>query len=153
MIPAPHDKTMDQSIGIQPFLEFSKVVNKHVLGNQDEFVRLKNKLEVCEYATSKAGAAALGYLMAMEEMEELKSEAGISAYDKVFDVVNDLITCNGEYFAESACDEIFTIIYEWLDKDLEAGVHNKDTQAAVQVMYLKMRERLKNLFKEYIVQE
>ena len=47
------------------FSQFSKVVNKHVLGNQDEFVRLKDKLEMCEHATSKSGAAALGYLMAM----------------------------------------------------------------------------------------
>lgn len=139
---------MDSSLS-----QFTKVVTKHVLGNQDEFTRIKSKLEMCEHATSKAGAAALGYLLAMEEMEELKSEAGISAYDKVFDVVNDLINCNGEYFAESACDEIFTIIYEWLDKELEAEVYNKETQAAVQVMYLKMRERLKHLFKEYIVQE
>ena len=148
MISGLSNKTMTKH-----YDKFSKAITKHVMGNQDEFKRIKDKMAMCEYATSKAGAAALGYLMAMEEMEELKSEAGTSAYDKVFDVVNDLITCNGEYFAESACDEIFTIIYEWLDKDLEAGVHNKDTQAAVQVMYLKMRERLKNLFKEYIVQE
>jgi len=133
--------------------KFAKVVTKHVLGNQDEFNRIKSKLEMCEHATSKAGAAALGYLVAMEEMEELKSEAGISAYDKVFDVVNDLICCNGQYFAESACDEIFTIIYEWLDKELDAEIRDEDTQAAVQVMYLKVREKLKHLFKEYIVQE
>ena len=139
---------MDRSLS-----QFTRAVTKHVLGDQDEFTRLKIKLEMCEYATSKAGAAALGYLMAMEEMEELKSEAGISAYDKVFDVVNDLINCNGQYFAESACDEIFTIIYEWLDKELDAEIRNEDTQAAVQVMYLKLSEKLKRLFKEYIVQE
>ena len=142
---------MDHSLG--SLNKFAKVVTKQVLGNQDEFNRIKSKLEMCEHATSKAGAAALGYLVAMEEMEELKSEAGISAYDKVFDVVNDLICCNGQYFAESACDEIFTIIYEWLDKELNAEIRDEDTQAAVQVMYLKVREKLKHLFKEYIVQE
>ena len=139
MIPAPYSHTMDKS-----FSQFSKVVNKHVLGNQDEFVRLKDKLEMCEHATSKAGAAALGYLMAMEEMEGLKSEAGTSAYDKVFDVVNDLITCNGEYFAESACDEIFTIIYEWLDNILAAEGYEKSNY---------VRELIALSFKEYIVQE
>jgi hypothetical protein len=82
--------------------------------------------------------------MAMEEMEELKSEAGISAYDKVFDVVNDLITCNGEYFAESACDEIFTIIYEWLDKKLEDEGFLPEGLA---------RAKITLYFKEYIVQE
>jgi hypothetical protein len=103
------------------FSQFSKVVNKHVLGNQDEFTRLKDKLEMCEHATSKAGAAALGYLMAMEEMEELKSEAKpASVYDKVLEVVNGLISANGQHFAESACDEIFTTIYEWLDAEMIA---------------------------------
>ena len=146
MIPAPYSHTMDQSIGIQPFLEFSKVVNKHVLGNQDEFVRLKNKLEVCEYATSKAGAAALGYLMAMEEMEELKSEAGISVYDKVLEIVDGLISANGQHFAESACDEIFTIIYEWLDEKLEgAGFSPLDAEGFA-------RAKIASYFKEYIVQ-
>ena len=135
------------------FNQFSKVVNKHVLGNQDEFTRLKNKLEMCEHATSKAGAAALGYLMAMEEMEELKSEAGASVYEKVLEVVDGLIAANGQHFAESACDEIFTIIYEWLDKELNAEIHNEGIQAAVQVMYCKVSDKLKRLFKEYIVQE
>ena len=130
---------MDQS-----FSQFSKVINKHVLGNQDEFTRLKDKLEMCEHATSKAGAAALGYLMAMEEMEELKSEAGISVYDKVFDVVNDLIACNGQYFAESACDEIFTIIYEWLDRILAGEGYEKGHY---------VRELIASGFKEYIAQQ
>ena len=126
------------------FSQFSKVVNKHVLGNQDEFVRLKDKLEMCEHATSKAGAAALGYLMAMEEMEELKSEAGNSVYDKVLEVVDGLISANGQHFAESACDEIFTIVYEWLDRVLAAEGYEKGNYA---------RELIALNFKEYIVQE
>jgi hypothetical protein len=133
---------MDHSLN--SLSQFAKAVTKHVMGNQDEFNRLKSKLEMCEHATSKAGAAALGYLLAMEEMEELKSEAGISAYDKVFDVVNDLINCNGQYFAESACDEIFTIIYEWLDKKLEDEGFLPEGLA---------RAKITLYFKEYIVQE
>jgi hypothetical protein len=138
MIPAFPDKTMDQS-----FNQFSKAVNKHVLGNQDEFVRLKDKLEMCEHATSKAGAAALGYLMAMEEMEELKSGAGNSVYDKVLEVVDGLISANGQHFAESACDEIFTIIYEWLDGTLAAEGYGKSNY---------VRESIALNFKEYVVQ-
>jgi hypothetical protein len=118
------------------FSQFSKVVNKHVLGNQDEFTRLKDKLEMCEHATSKAGAAALGYLMAMEEMEELKSEAGTSVYDKVLEVVDGLISANGQHFAESACDEIFTIIYEWLKDECVDSAYD-----------------VACLFSEYIVKE
>jgi PDZ domain-containing secreted protein len=128
------------------FSQFSKVVNKHVLGNQDEFVRLKDKLEMCEHATSKAGAAALGYLMAMEEMEELKSEAGNSVYDKVLEVVDGLIAVNGQHFAESACDEIFTIIYEWLIAEF-------DTEHIYVLTSKEFNEKLDFLFKEYIVQQ
>jgi hypothetical protein len=141
MILAFPDKTMDQS-----FSQFSKAVNKHVLGNQDEFVRLKDKLEMCEHATSKAGAAALGYLMAMEEMKELKSEAGNSVYAQVFEVVNALITCDGQYFAESACDEIFMIFYEWLSENLYA-----EPSSAFSKDYIG--KQLNSLFEEYIVQE
>jgi PDZ domain-containing secreted protein len=139
MIPAFPDKTMDKS-----FSQFSKVVNKHVLGNQDEFTRLKDKLEMCEHATSKAGAAALGYLLAIEEMEELKSEAGNSVYDKVLEVVDGLISANGQHFAESACDEIFTTIYEWLDRILASEGYGKGNY---------IRELIALNFKEYIVQE
>jgi hypothetical protein len=128
------------------FSQFSKVVNKHVLGNQDEFTRLKDKLEMCEHATSKAGAAALGYLMAMEEMEELKSEAGNSVYDQVFEVVNALITCDGQYFAESACDEIFMIFYQWLSENLHA-----EPSSAFSKDYIG--KRLNSLFEEYLMQE
>jgi len=138
---------MDQS-----FSQFSKAVNKHVLGNQDEFVRLKDRLEMCEHATSKAGAAALGYLMAMEEMEELKSEAEISVYDKVMDVVDGLIACNGQYFAESACDEIFTIIYEWLLEELESLTDLRKLPTERMSRNI-MQQDIATLFKEYIVQE
>ena len=145
MIPTPCDKTMGKTLPVdQSFNQFSKVVNKHVLGNQDEFTRLKDKLEMCEHATSKAGAAALGYLMAMEETEELESEAGNSVYDKVLEVVDGLISANGQHFAESACYEIFTIIYEWLDKELENGGYGE-------LNYI--RSIICSRFKEYIVQE
>jgi hypothetical protein len=139
MIPTPYSQTMDKS-----FNQFSKAVNKHVLGNQDEFTRLKDKLEMCEHATSKAGAAALGYLMAMEEMEELKSEAGNSVYEKVLEVVDGLISASGQHFAESACDEIFTIVHEWLDRILAAEGYPKGNY---------VRDLIALNFKEYTVQE
>jgi hypothetical protein len=135
------------------FNQFSKVVNKHVLGNQEEFTRLKDKLEVCEHATSKAGAAALGYLMAMEEMEELKSEAGISVYDKVKAVVDSLIACDGNYYAESACDEIFTTIYEWLDDELERVGNAKESSETRTMFRDEMHNDIGKLFREYLVQQ
>jgi hypothetical protein len=51
------------------FNEFSKVVTKYVLASPERFNALKERMKMCEHATSKAGAGALGYLIAMEEKE------------------------------------------------------------------------------------
>lgn len=91
------------------FNAFSKVVTKYVLGSQDRFNELKDQLAMCEHATSKAGAAALGYLMAMEEKEDASS-----IYDKVLEQVeND----GGETMERT--DAIFLAVYKWLDKIFE----------------------------------
>jgi PDZ domain-containing secreted protein len=133
--------------------KFSKAITKHVMGNQDEFKRIKDKMVMCEYATSKAGAAALGYLMAMEEMEELKSEVETSVYDKVLEVVDGLIACDGQHFAESACDEIFTIIYEWLDDELERVGNAKKSSDTRTMFRDEMHNDIGKLFREYLVQK
>jgi hypothetical protein len=91
------------------FNEFSRVVTKHVLGGQERFNELKQRLEMCEHANSKAGAAALGYLIAMEEKNHGKN----NIYDLVLEQVED----DG---IDSMCrtDAIFSVIYKWLDKAL-----------------------------------
>jgi hypothetical protein len=88
------------------FNEFSKVVTKYVLGSQERFNELKERMEMCEHATSKAGAAALGYLIAMEEKE------GESR--NIYDVVLEQVESDGE----DSCvrtEAIFLAIYKWLD--------------------------------------
>ena len=65
---------------------------------------------MCEHATSKAGAAALGYLIAMEEKEKESRN--------IYDVVLEQVENNGE----DSCirtDAIFAAIYKWLDGKLE----------------------------------
>ena len=92
------------------FNEFSTVVTKYVLGSQERFNELKERMEMCEHATSKAGAAALGYLIAMEEKERKNQ----NIYDIVFEQV--------ESYGKDTCvrtDAIFTAIYKWLDKKFE----------------------------------
>lgn len=88
------------------FNEFSRVVTKHVLGGQERFNELKQRLEMCEHANSKAGAAALGYLIAMEEKNDGKN----SIYDLVLEQVEDDVD------SLSRTDAIFSVIYKWLDK-------------------------------------
>jgi hypothetical protein len=92
------------------FNEFSKVVTKYVLGSQERFNELKERMEMCEHATSKAGAAALGYLIAMEEKEKESRN--------IYDVVLEQVENN----REDSCirtDAIFAAIYKWLDGKLE----------------------------------
>ena len=88
------------------FNEFSRVVTKHVLGGQERFNELKQRLEMCEHANSKAGAAALGYLIAMEEKNDGKN----TIYDLVLEQVED----DGNSMKRT--DAIFTVIYKWLDE-------------------------------------
>ena len=98
-------------VSMEPsFNEFSKVVTKYVLGSQERFNELKERMEMCEHATSKAGAAALGYLIAMEEKERESRN--------IYDVVLEQVENNGE----DSCirtEAIFAAIYKWLDKKFE----------------------------------
>lgn len=104
------------------FNEFSRVVTKHVLGGQERFNELKQRLKMCEHANSKAGAAALGYLIAMEEKENGKE----TIYDLVLEQVED----NAD--SMNRTDAIFTVIYKWLDKKLEgAGYYNEGSSRSV----------------------
>jgi hypothetical protein len=90
------------------FNEFSKVVTKYVLGSQERFNELKERMEMCEHATSKAGAAALGYLIAMEEKESRN----------IYDVVLEQVENNGEDGC-ARTEAIFAAIYKWLDQKFE----------------------------------
>jgi hypothetical protein len=92
------------------FNEFSKVVTKYVLGSQERFNELKERMEMCEYATSKAGAAALGYLIAMEEKD------GESR--NIYDLVLEQVENDGED-SMIRTEAIFLAIYKWLDGKLE----------------------------------
>jgi hypothetical protein len=99
------------------FNEFSRVVTKHVLGGQERFNELKQRLEMCEHANSKAGAAALGYLIAMEE----KNDGKETIYDLVLEQVED----DGDSMKRT--DSIFIVIYKWLDeKFAEEGFQPDD---------------------------
>ena len=63
---------------------------------------------MCEHATSKAGAAALGYLIAMEEKGNDNCP---------WEVVKDLIDAKMD--SATTTDEIMTVMYKWIDKVIE----------------------------------
>ena len=111
------------------FNAFSKVVTKHVLGSQERFNELKDRLAMCEHATSKAGAAALGYLMAMEEKE---------SNGCVWEEVKDLIDRNTD--TTTTTYEVMEVVYRWLDKMLEDEGYFEDNY---------IRSRLRSFFEPY----
>jgi hypothetical protein len=115
------------------FNEFSKVVTKYVLGSQERFNELKERMEMCEHATSKAGAAALGYLIAMED----KEKESLNIYDVVLEQV--------ENDGEDSCvrtEAIFAAIYKWLNKKFDDEGYPEDSGT---------RETLHEAFDIYIV--
>lgn len=124
---------MASRISAEFFNAFSDVVAKHVLDNPKEFNKLKERFEMLECATSRAGAGALGYLMAKAESEEEEEQ---DVYDQVLEIIGD---CGENPWA--CTDAIFTIIYEWLDKVYEKDGIAKDFSA---------RELLSESFNPYI---
>ena len=108
------------------FNEFSKVVTKYVLGSQERFNELKERMEMCEHATSKAGAAALGYLIAMEEKERESRN--------IYDVVLEQVENDGED-SMIRTEAIFLAIYKWLDGKLEEEGYFDDEGTSRSVLH------------------
>lgn len=90
------------------FNAFAQVVTKHVLGSSERFSELKELLAMCEHAKDKTTAAALGYLIAMEENER---EELFNIYDAVEATVGQV----GDNLlkADEAASIIFGLIYNW----------------------------------------
>lgn len=100
---------MDQS-----FNAFTKTINKHVLGSTDRFNELKQRLAICEYAKDKATAAALGYLIAMEEKEEEESFNIHSAIEATIEQAR-----NGLLSIEEATSITMGLVYNWARKAMK----------------------------------
>lgn len=125
------------------FDEFARVVTKYVLGDTSEFEALKERLSMMEHAKTKAGAAALGYLMAKEEITndgyEKYEESAI--YDKVTEILESYYSCLSD--RGSAQDEIMTEIYYWFDRQLERLGYEKEPGV--------IRKQVEEIFRSLIV--
>jgi len=101
---------MTSRIPAEFFNAFAKVVTEHVLDNPEEFNKIKERLEMLECATSKAGAGALGYLMVKAEEEEEEQNVYVQTLNVIRENRENEWICAGQ---------IFTLIYKWLAKELE----------------------------------
>ena len=100
--------------------DFIKAINEHVMGDVDEFCRLTERFKSFDGCANPA-AAALGYLIAKDELEAKKEEEEEEpdVYDEAIEVIEKYCHPPGNISAHTATDEIFTLIYKWLDAGME----------------------------------
>lgn len=103
--------------------EMLQAITKHVTGagKPQEFSQLKERFEGHGYMLPSA-AAALGYLIAKDELEAAKKEEEEpDVYDEVVAIINRFDNQRVNSLSpHSATDQIFTLIYKWLDDELAA---------------------------------
>ena len=99
--------------------EMIQAINKHLTGDTEEFMELRERFEGCDSFQPHA-AAALGYLIAKDELEAAKEkEEEPDVYDQVIAIINRFDNQRVNSLSpHSATDQIFTLIYEWLDGEL-----------------------------------
>ena len=99
--------------------EMLQAITKHAMGDRFEFEVLKERFkEDLYWCADKSVAAALGYLIAKDELEAAnEEEEEPDVYDEVVEVINHFYPLSG-VSPHTTADEIFTLIYEWLDGEL-----------------------------------
>jgi len=125
--------------------DFIQAINEHVMGDVDEFCRLTERFKSFNGCANPA-AAALGYLIAKDELEaEKEEEEELDVYDKVVEIINRFDNQRVNSLSpHSAADQIFTLIYEWLNKEL-IKVVDRDFTTSVEDVNL--------LFQPFIIEK
>ena len=100
--------------------DFIQAINEHVMGDCSEFTALKKRFKDFDTCADQPAAAALGYLIAKAELEAVKEEEEEpDVYDEVVAIINRFDNQRVNSLSpHSATDQIFTLIYEWLDGEL-----------------------------------
>jgi hypothetical protein len=102
--------------------EMLQAITKHAMGGSFEFEVLKERFkEDLYWCADKSVAAALGYLIAKDELEAAnEEEEEPDVYDEVVGIIKKYCPPPGNNSAHTAADEIFTLIYEWLKEEITA---------------------------------
>jgi hypothetical protein len=99
-------------------------ITKHVMGDRSEFDALKERFQNdLNWCSNQSVAAALAYMIAKDELEaekEEEEEEGLDVYDEAVEVIKKYCHPPDNISAHTTADEIFTLIYKWLDKSLAA---------------------------------
>jgi hypothetical protein len=128
--------------------EMLQAITKHAMGDRFEFEVLKERFKEDVYwCADKSVAAALGYLIAKDELEAAnEEEEEPDVYDQVIAIINRFDNQRVNSLSpHSATDQIFTLIYEWLDDELvERGYGNYPSYT---------RDCIKLLFQPFIIEK
>ena len=105
--------------------EMLQAITKHAMGDRFEFEVLKERFkEDLYWCADKSVAAALGYLIAKDELEAAKEEEEEpDVYDEVVEIIKKYCRPPGPNSTHTTADEIFTLIHEWLNKELTKVVY------------------------------
>lgn len=112
--------------------QFLKLVTKYVFDDPDTFTALRNRFEMCEHAKSKAAAAALGYLIAIDETNQAQQ----SIWKTVFDLIDNM-----EHDSDDTTLLIFQAIYKWIEKELNTNGYVEPNET---------RDVMRDMFADYI---
>ena len=122
--------------------DFIQAINEHVMGDCSEFTALKKRFKDFDTCADQPAAAALGYLIAKDELGAAKEEEEEpDVYDEVVEVLRKCWHPPGPISAHTAADEIFTLIYEWLDDEV------------AKLGYVTVRDRINELFQPFIIEK
>ena len=105
--------------------EMLQAITKHAMGDRFEFEVLKERFkEDLYWCADKSVAAALGYLIAKDELEAAnEEEEEPDVYDEVVEIIEKYCRPPGPNSTHTTADEIFTLIHEWLNKELTKVVY------------------------------
>jgi ribosomal protein L18 len=118
---------------------FIQAINKHVMGDRSEFTALRNRFKDFDACTGQPAAAALGYLIAKDELEakkEEEEEEKLDVYDEAIAVFKKYGHPHSYISPHTVTDEIFTLIYKWLNKELTKALDRDSTTSIEDVNLL-----------------
>ena len=123
-------------------------ITKHVMGDRSEFDALKERFQKdLSWCSNQSVAAALAYMIAKDELEaekEEEEEEELDVYDEAVEVIKKYCHPSGNNSAHTATDEIFTLIYKWLNKELTKAL-DRDSTTSIEDVEL--------LFQPFIIDE
>ena len=116
--------------------DFLRLATKYVMDDPKQFNELKERFIACEHAKSKAGAAAIGYLIGKDEARLDKD-----IWETIFNLVKSNAEDDAYAVSANTTDAIIQAMYKWLDSSFEEACFDDDSRT---------RGTLYNLFAQWL---